>query len=181
MVVQNIVVDFSGMYLTYFLNNKYEVLDKFSQFKAKYENLTDKRIKKIRTDNGLEFVNEQLDTYLVNSGILHEKTIPYSSESNGKAERANRVLLERARSILYETDRTRPDISFVTSYLSQFNHNPEKRHYSLAKRVLRYLMGSQYKKLFYKKEFGVLNASSDASWGNAENGKLFSGGVVFSW
>ncbi|GFV43748.1 CTP synthase 1 [Trichonephila clavipes] len=65
--------------------------------------LTDKRIKKIRTDNGLEFVNEQLDTYLANSGIFHEKTIPYNSESNGKAERANRVLLERARSLLYES------------------------------------------------------------------------------
>ncbi|GFX24932.1 retrovirus-related Pol polyprotein from transposon TNT 1-94 [Trichonephila clavipes] len=58
--------------------------------------------KTIRTDNGLEFVNEQLDTYLANSGIFHEKTIPYNSESNGKAERANRVL-ERARSLLYES------------------------------------------------------------------------------
>ncbi|GFT15358.1 retrovirus-related Pol polyprotein from transposon TNT 1-94 [Trichonephila clavipes] len=73
------------------------------QLRSKYENLTDKRIKKIRTDNGLEFVNEQLDTYLANSGIIHEKTIPYNSESNDKAERANRVLLERARSLLYES------------------------------------------------------------------------------
>ncbi|GFT38317.1 retrovirus-related Pol polyprotein from transposon TNT 1-94 [Trichonephila clavipes] len=82
---------------------KCEVFDIFSQFKAKYENLTDKRIKKIRTDNGLEFVNGQLDTYLANSGIFHEKTIPYNSESNGKAERPNRVLLERARFLLYES------------------------------------------------------------------------------
>ncbi|GFX51359.1 retrovirus-related Pol polyprotein from transposon TNT 1-94 [Trichonephila clavipes] len=71
---------------------------------SKYENLTDKRIKKIRTDNGLEFVNEQLDTYLANSGIFHVKTIPYNSESNGNAEKANRVLLERARSLLYESE-----------------------------------------------------------------------------
>ncbi|GFV05837.1 retrovirus-related Pol polyprotein from transposon TNT 1-94 [Trichonephila clavipes] len=42
-------------------------------------------------------------TYLANSGIFHEKTIPYNSESNGKAERVNRVLLERARSLLYES------------------------------------------------------------------------------
>ncbi|GBM51389.1 Retrovirus-related Pol polyprotein from transposon TNT 1-94, partial [Araneus ventricosus] len=95
-----LVDDFSGMYFTYFLKNKNEVFDIFSQFKAKYENLTDKRIKKLRTDNGLEFVNEQLDTYLANSGIFHEKTIPYNSESNGKAERANRILLERARSCI---------------------------------------------------------------------------------
>ncbi|GFU28710.1 hypothetical protein TNCV_468931 [Trichonephila clavipes] len=39
-------------------------------------------------------------------------------------------------------------------------------------------MGSKDKKLFYENEFGILNASSDASWGNAENGKSFSGGVV---
>ncbi|GBN25648.1 Retrovirus-related Pol polyprotein from transposon TNT 1-94 [Araneus ventricosus] len=99
-----LVDDFSGMYFTYFLKNKNEVFDIFSQFKTKYENLTDKRIKKLRTDNGLEFVNEQLDTYLDNSGIFHEKTIPYNSESNGKAERANRILLERARSLLYESE-----------------------------------------------------------------------------
>nr|GBN20086.1 Retrovirus-related Pol polyprotein from transposon TNT 1-94 [Araneus ventricosus] len=99
-----LVDDFSGMHFTYFLKNKNEVFDIFSQFKAKYENLTDKRIKKLRTDNGLEFVNEQLDTYLANSGIFHEKTIPYNSESNGKAERANRILLERARSLMYESE-----------------------------------------------------------------------------
>ncbi|GBM29160.1 Retrovirus-related Pol polyprotein from transposon TNT 1-94 [Araneus ventricosus] len=99
-----LVDDFSGMYFTYFLKNKNEVFDIFSQFKAKYENLTDKRIKKLRTDNGLKFVNEQLDTYLANLGIFHENTIPYNSESNGKAERANRILLERARSLLYESE-----------------------------------------------------------------------------
>ncbi|GFX08543.1 retrovirus-related Pol polyprotein from transposon TNT 1-94 [Trichonephila clavipes] len=71
--------------------------------KTKYENLTDKRIKNIRTDNGLEFVKEQLDTYLANSEIFHEKKFPYNSGSNGKAERANRLLLERARSLLYES------------------------------------------------------------------------------
>ncbi|GFX34332.1 retrovirus-related Pol polyprotein from transposon TNT 1-94 [Trichonephila clavipes] len=109
-----IVDDFNGMYFTYFLRNKYEVFDIFSQFKAKHENLTDKRIKKIRTDTGLEFVNEQLDTYLANSRIFHEKTIPYNSESNGKAERANHVLLERAR--LYES------IKLKLGYLKKFDY-----------------------------------------------------------
>ncbi|GFT08807.1 retrovirus-related Pol polyprotein from transposon TNT 1-94 [Trichonephila clavipes] len=70
--------------------------------------------KTIRTDNGLEFVNEQLDTYLANSGIFHEKTIPYNSESNGKAERANRVLLERARSLLYESNK--PKLHYLKKF-----------------------------------------------------------------
>ena len=47
----------------------------------------------------------------------------------------------------------------------------------MAKRILRYIKGIKDKKLFYDNEFGFLNATSDASWGNAENGKSFSGGI----
>ncbi|GFW47388.1 retrovirus-related Pol polyprotein from transposon TNT 1-94 [Trichonephila clavipes] len=83
--------------------------------------------KTIRTDNGLEFVNEQLDTYLANSGIFHEKTIPYNSESNGKAERANRVLLERARSLLYESSNYLGEIENETWDIdSFFEVSPER-------------------------------------------------------
>ncbi|GFU39367.1 retrovirus-related Pol polyprotein from transposon TNT 1-94 [Trichonephila clavipes] len=57
----------------------------------------------MRNDNGLEFVNERLHTFPAKSGILLEKTITYNRESNGKAEIANRVLLERARSLLYQS------------------------------------------------------------------------------
>ncbi|GFW49931.1 retrovirus-related Pol polyprotein from transposon TNT 1-94 [Trichonephila clavipes] len=92
---------------------------------SKYENLTDKRIKKIRTDNGLEFINEQLDTYLANSGIFHEETIPYNSESNDKAERANRVLLERARPLLYEKIENDNSIDHVIASDRQ-NPTPEE-------------------------------------------------------
>ncbi|GFY03867.1 retrovirus-related Pol polyprotein from transposon RE2 [Trichonephila clavipes] len=83
--------------------------------------------------------------------------------------------------LLYLANRTRPDISFVTSYLSQFNHNPEKRHYNLAKQVLRYLMGSKDKKFFYEKEFGILNSSSDASWGKCRKWKIIFWRCSFNW
>lgn len=81
--------------------------------------------------------------------------------------------------LLYIANRTRPDIAFVISYLSQYNKCPQKRHYTLCKRVLRYLKGTKYKCLYYDREFGSLKAYSDASWGNAENGKSFSGGVIY--
>ncbi|GFX42730.1 retrovirus-related Pol polyprotein from transposon TNT 1-94 [Trichonephila clavipes] len=41
-------------------------------------------------------------TWLIQEYFM-KKTIPYNSESNGKSERANRVLVERARSLLYES------------------------------------------------------------------------------
>jgi len=50
----------------------------------------------------------------------------------------------------------------------------------LGKRVLRYLQGTKYKRLYYdRNKSGLLKAYSDASWGNAENGKSFSGGVIY--
>ncbi|GBM08987.1 Retrovirus-related Pol polyprotein from transposon TNT 1-94 [Araneus ventricosus] len=83
-----IVDDYSGMYFSFFLKSKTEVLSTFEKFKAKYENLHDKRIKRLRTDNGLEFLNKEMTAYLNQFGIMHEQTIPYNAESNGKAERA---------------------------------------------------------------------------------------------
>ena len=35
------------------------------------------------------------------NGIVHQKTVPYSPQQNGVAERMNRTIIEKARSILY--------------------------------------------------------------------------------
>jgi len=61
-----------------------------------------KRIKCIRTDNGREFINNEFREFTNREGIEHQKTVPYNPESNGKVERGNRVILERARTLLYE-------------------------------------------------------------------------------
>jgi hypothetical protein len=47
--------DFSRNTWIYFLRNKYEVFDKFKEFKALVENQTEKKITVLRTDNGGEF------------------------------------------------------------------------------------------------------------------------------
>lgn len=62
----------------------------------------DKKIKVIRTDNGKEYVNEQLGSYLRDKGIKHEHSMPYTPQQNGEAERLNRTLLDKARPMLSE-------------------------------------------------------------------------------
>jgi hypothetical protein len=47
--------EFSRNTWIYFLGKKYEVFDKFKNFKALVESRTKKRIKALRTDNGGEF------------------------------------------------------------------------------------------------------------------------------
>ncbi|CAL1678231.1 unnamed protein product [Lasius platythorax] len=98
-----IIDDYSDMYFTYFLKNKSDTFYMFQVFKEKCKNILGKRIKRIRTDNGTEFVNSQFKEVTEKEGIEHQKTVPYNPESNGKVERGNRVILERARTLLFES------------------------------------------------------------------------------
>lgn len=49
-------------------------------------------------------MNERLADFLKQSGIRHQTSVPYSPEQNGVAERLNRMLVERARSMLLEAN-----------------------------------------------------------------------------
>jgi hypothetical protein len=60
------------------------------------------RIKKIRSDNGTEFKNSQIEGFLEEEGIKHEFSSPYTPPQNGVVERKNRTLLDMARTMLYE-------------------------------------------------------------------------------
>src|ERR1700733_3648096 len=95
--------DFTRYSVVYFLKSKTEVLGKFKEYKSFVENQTGTRIKAIRTDNGTEYVNEGFLGFLRSSGIRHETTIPYSPQQNGVAERLNRTLVERARTMIVES------------------------------------------------------------------------------
>jgi hypothetical protein len=58
------------------------------------------RIKKIRSDNGTEFKNSQIEDFLEEEGIKHEFSSPYTHQQNGVVERKNRTLLDMARTML---------------------------------------------------------------------------------
>ncbi|KAJ9514290.1 hypothetical protein QJQ45_012314 [Haematococcus lacustris] len=59
------------------------------------------RCKAIRTDNGTEYVNSRMKEYCSSKGIVHQHSAPYSPQQNGAAERLNRTIFEKARSILH--------------------------------------------------------------------------------
>jgi transposase InsO family protein len=92
--------DFSRNTWIYFLRNKSEVFDKFKEFKALVENQTEKKIKVLRTDNGGEFCRNEFEEFCKKCGISRQKTTPYTPQQNGVAERMNRTLMEKARSML---------------------------------------------------------------------------------
>ncbi|GJY57192.1 retrovirus-related pol polyprotein from transposon TNT 1-94 [Tanacetum coccineum] len=57
-------------------------------------------IRRIRTDNGTEFVNQTLHEYYEKVGISHETSVARSPQQNGVVERRNRTLIEAARTML---------------------------------------------------------------------------------
>ncbi len=67
-----------------------------------WETQTGHKIKLVRTDNGSEYINNELSNFFKSKGILHQTTAPYTPEQNGAAERLNRTLIERTRAMLLE-------------------------------------------------------------------------------
>jgi hypothetical protein len=92
--------DFSRNTWIYFLIKKSKVFDQFKDFKALVENQTKKKIKVLRTDNGGEFCGNEFEEFCKKCGITRHKTNPYTPQHNGVAERMNKTLMEKARSML---------------------------------------------------------------------------------
>nr|GFA62242.1 hypothetical protein [Tanacetum cinerariifolium] len=57
-------------------------------------------VRRIRTDNGTEFVNQTLRDYYEEVGISHETSVACSPQQNGVVERRNRTLIKAARTML---------------------------------------------------------------------------------
>ncbi|GKE48086.1 retrovirus-related pol polyprotein from transposon TNT 1-94, partial [Tanacetum coccineum] len=57
-------------------------------------------VRRIKTDNGTEFVNQTLREYYEKVCISHEISFARSSQQNGVVERCNRTLIEVARTML---------------------------------------------------------------------------------
>lgn len=75
---------------------------------------------------------------------------------------------------------TRPDISFSVHQVCQFNQNPMVFHFTVVKRILRYLKGTMQLGLTYTKSDLTIRAFSDADWvGDPNDQRSTTGLVVF--
>lgn len=92
--------DFSRYCFIYFLKSKTDVLKNLKQFLAEVQ-ADGHRVKRLRTDNGLEFCNVDVDQFLREKGIKHETSTPRAPEQNGFIERQNRTVLESAKSMMH--------------------------------------------------------------------------------
>lgn len=65
-----------------------------------WERQTESKVKAVRTDRGTEFLNKTFHGFCTENGIHTETSAAYTPQQNGVAERMNRTLKEKARTLL---------------------------------------------------------------------------------
>ncbi|GJT44281.1 retrotransposon protein, putative, ty1-copia subclass [Tanacetum coccineum] len=91
----SIVDDYSRRVWVYILKFEHEAFGKFKEWKQLVENQTGRTVKKLRTDNGLEFCNREFEKLCTESGIARHLTVVGMPQQNGLAERMNRTLMDK--------------------------------------------------------------------------------------
>ena len=86
--------------VVHLLKDKSDVKLVFPDIVAMFERQGGHPVLRVRTDRGGEFMNAELQQYFRAMGILYEHTAGHSSESNGVAERMNRTLMDKARTMV---------------------------------------------------------------------------------
>nr|GEZ38518.1 hypothetical protein [Tanacetum cinerariifolium] len=94
-----IVDDYSRFTWVKFLRSKDETLNFIIKFLKMIQVRLKVPVRRIRTDNGTEFVNQTLLDYYEEVGISHETSVARSPQQNGVVERRNHTLIEAARMI----------------------------------------------------------------------------------
>jgi len=98
-----ILDDYSRFGWVYFLEGKNDTFNKFHIWTNEIYNIYNKPIKHIRSDNGKEFNNCNINSFCLSKGIIHQFTVPHNPQQNGRAERLNGILISSAKALLNDT------------------------------------------------------------------------------
>lgn len=96
--------DYTHFAAVYILEAKSEVLDAFRKYAAMATAHFGTKIARLRSDIGREYINTEFKKYCDDAGIVMEPTVPYTPEQNGKSERFNRTVMERARAMMEDAE-----------------------------------------------------------------------------
>jgi transposase InsO family protein len=96
----SIIDDHSSYGRDFYLKEKSDTLEKFQQYITWAERQFNTKLKAIRSDHGGEFTSKDFDEFLSKLGIERQLSAPYEHEQNGRAERWQRTIEEKANSML---------------------------------------------------------------------------------
>lgn len=94
--------DYSRVTWLYLLKLKSDLFDAFKDFHNLITKQFSSKLYMLRSDNGTEYTSNNMSNYLSNHGILHQTSCVGTPQQNGVAERKNRDLLEKTRSLMIQ-------------------------------------------------------------------------------
>ena len=68
------------------------------------ENLSNKKIKTLCSDNGGEYTSKEFEDFCKDVGIKRELTTPYNPQQNGVAEIKNTTVMDAMKTMIYDQD-----------------------------------------------------------------------------
>mgnify|MGYP000992362219 CR=1 FL=1 len=92
--------EYSSYMHVYFMAAKSQVLHAIKKYINEASVQTQNKVQIIRSDNGSEFKNTSIKLLCESEGIIQEFSAPFTAQQNGQIERANRTIIETARSML---------------------------------------------------------------------------------
>ncbi|MBW0502615.1 hypothetical protein O181_042330, partial [Austropuccinia psidii MF-1] len=95
-----IVDQFTSFKITCFLKNKSDDFEEFIRERTFMENLHNRKLRKLVSDRGGEFLNHKFKTLSEKDGFQHVTSPSKTPQHNGFAERANQLILVKTRCIL---------------------------------------------------------------------------------
>jgi hypothetical protein len=120
-----IIDDYSRRVFSYFLKHKHEAFDAFKAWKVMVEKQIERKVKVLRTDNGMEFCSNEFKFFCKKEGIVRHHTIPHTPQQNGVAKRMNRTIISKACCMLSNASMGRQfwaEAAFTACYL--INRSP---------------------------------------------------------
>ena len=93
--------DFTRFKIGYLIKRKSEALTCFMDYKALVEKHHGKPVRNLRTDGGGEYTSNEFSHLLKQEAIEAQRTTPYTPQSNGTSERANRTIIGTTRALLH--------------------------------------------------------------------------------
>lgn len=134
----------------------------------------DRKARTIKISQG-NYIRKILDRFdmtglkPVNTPVDHSIHMTLTTDEN----RMDRSKYQTAvGSIMYAAMGTRPDLGFAIQTLSQFMHDPSTEHWTAAKRVFRYLNGTQEQGIIFNgndaDDVVTVDGYSDSDWANSQ-------------
>lgn len=94
------VDEFTHYCVTYLMKNKSDVFTMFKDYVAKSESRFNLKIVNLYTDNGREYLSNEMKDYCIQKGISYHLTVPRTPQLNGVSERMVRTITEKARTMI---------------------------------------------------------------------------------